>query len=131
MGNSKGKETAERRHRKDRRRDDRRIDDQRMAGIGEIRADRRKGPRRLIKRRARLEDVPLVRGADESAGAFATRVKEEEDRRRKRDRRDDSRRIDDQRLAGIGEIMMDRRHGLRRLDERRGPLEGSSRKGRT
>jgi len=119
MGRISKQEKKERRNRKDRRNAERRIDDQRMAGIGEIRADRRSGPRRLTERRAKEKDMPLVQGKQETDGDFAARVKAEEERRNKRDRRDDSRRIDDMRMAGIGEIMMDRRRGLRRVDERR------------
>ena len=125
MGRISKQEKQERRNRKDRRNAERRIDDQRMAGIGEIRADRREGPRRTTERRALEKDLPLVQGTQETDGDFAARVKAEDERRRKRDRRDDSRRIDDQRMSGIGEIMMDRRRGLRRLDERRNRREES------
>jgi len=122
MGRNSKELAEERRRRKDRRQSERRIDDVRMAGIGEIRSDRRTGPRRYIERRTvqKPQETPLVRGAQETAEDFATRVQVEKNRRERKDRRDESRRLDDMRMAGIGEIVSDRRRGLRRTDERRG-----------
>ena len=122
MGNNSGKsgrpgpgvETeAERRRRKDRREESRRLDDSRMAGIGEVMEDRRRGPRRAKKaREERQAQAAVVEETPEQAEA--------RNRRQRQDRRSDSRRLDDLRMAGIGEVMDDRRYGPRRREERRG-----------
>ena len=45
----------------------------------------------------------------------------EKERRSKKDRRSDERRLDERRMAGIGEIIPERRDGPRREAKRRGP----------